>query len=68
MQCSIKKLLHFLRPLENDTYGIHEPLVILRNRLHFGFSHLRAHKFKHNFTNTLNLLCSCSLETEDTEH
>ena len=36
--------------------------------LHLGFSQLREHKFRHNFADTLNLLCSCSLEPEDTEH
>ena len=33
-----------------------------------GFSHLREHKFKHNFQDTLNPLCPCSLEAEDTYH
>ena len=64
-----KKLLAFIRPLGNDTYGIYDPLGIrLLNRLRLGFSHLREHKFRHNFADTLNPLCSCSLETEDTEH
>ena len=40
----------------------------LLNRLRLGFSHLREHKFRHNFADTLNPLCSCSLENEDTEH
>ena len=64
-----KKLLTSIRPLGNDTYGIYDPLVvILLNRLRLGFNHLREHKFGHNFADTLNPLCSCSLETEDTEH
>ena len=64
-----EKLLTFTRPLENDTCGIHDLLgVRLLNRLRLGFSHLREHKFRHNFADTLNPLCSCSLETEDTEH
>ena len=64
-----KKLLAFIRPLENDTYGIYDPLgVILLNILRLGFSNLREHKFKHNFADTLNPLCSCSFENEDTEH
>ena len=63
---SCKKLLTFIiTSLENDTYGIYDPLgVKLLNRLRLGFSH----KFRHNFADTLNPLCSCSLETEDTEH
>ena len=64
-----KKLLTFIRPLENNTYGIYDPLgVRLLNRLRLGFSHLREHKFRHNFADTLNPLCSCSLEMEDAEH
>ena len=64
-----KKLLTFIIPLGNDAYGIYGPLgVRLLNRLCLGFSHLRENKFRHNFADTLNQLCSCSLETEDTEH
>ena len=37
-------------------------------RLRLGFSHLREHKFKHNFRDTLNRLCSCSIEAEFTSH
>ena len=63
MQCSVK------RPLENDTYGIYDPLdVRLLNRLRLSFVHLMEHKFKDNFADTLSPLCSCSLETEDTDH
>ena len=64
-----KKFLTFIRPLENDTYGIYDPLgVRLLNRLCLGFSYLREYNFRHNFTDTLNLLCLYCLETEDTEH
>ena len=39
-----EKLLTFVRPLRNDTYGIYDPLgVRLLKRLHLGFSHLREH-------------------------
>ena len=31
-------------------------------------SHLNEHKFRHNFQDCLNPLCSCSLEIEDTVH
>ena len=37
-------------------------------RLRLGFTYLREHKFKHNFEDTLNLLCSCSIEAESTSH
>ena len=60
-----KKLLAFIRRLENDTYGKYDPLGIrLLNRLRLGFSHLREHQSRHNFADTLNPLCSYSLETE----
>ena len=37
-----KKLLTFIRTLENDTYGIYDPLgVRLPNRLSLAFSHFR---------------------------
>ena len=36
--------------------------------LRLGFSHLQEHKFKHNFQDTLNQLCSCSIEAESTSH
>ena len=63
-----KKLLSF-RPLGNNTYGIYDPLgVILLNRLCLSFSNLWEHKFTLKFPDTLNPLCPCSLETEDTEH
>ena len=64
-----KKLLAFIRPLGNDTYGTYDPLGIrLLNRLRLDSSHLREHKFRHNFADALNPLYSCSFETEDIEH
>ena len=53
--------------MENKTFSIYDPLGIkLFNRLRVDFSHLNEHKFRHNFADTLNPLCSCSLETEST--
>ena len=37
-------------------------------RLRHGLSHLREHKFKHNFQDTINPLCSCGENIETTEH
>ena len=49
--------------------GIYDPLgVKLINRLRVGFSHLREHKFRDNFVDTVNSLCSYTFETENTEH
>ena len=35
-------------------------------RLRVTLSHLQEHKFQHNFSGTINPLCSCSLEAEST--
>ena len=35
-------------------------------RLRLGVSHLREHKCKHSFQDTLNPLCSCELNIEST--
>ena len=53
--------------MENKTFSIYDPLGIkLLKRLRVDISHLNEHKFRYNFTETLNPLCSCSLETEST--
>ena len=49
--------------------GIYDPFGInLINRLRLGFSHLREPKFRHNFADTVNPLCSCTLQAENIEH
>ena len=64
-----KSLLKFIRTIPNsvfsvaDTYGIK-----LLTRLHVGLSHLREHKFRHNFQDIINPLCYCSVEIELTSH
>ena len=62
-------LLNFIRSKGNNTYKIYDLLGIkLLNRLRLGFSYLSEHKFRHNLADSLNLLCSFSLETESTLH
>ena len=64
-----KNLLAFIRPIESSIYSIYDPLGIkLLHILRQGFSHLREHKFKHNFADTVNPLCSYPLEIESTEN
>ena len=64
-----KNLLAFIRLIENSISSIYDPLGIkLLHRLQLSFSHLREHKFRHNFADTVNPLCSCYLETESTEY
>ena len=62
-------LLKIGRPMQNSIYNIHDPVGIkYLTRLRLGLSHLNEHKFRHNFQDYLNLLCSCSLEVETTNH
>ena len=62
-------LLSFIRPNQSNVYNIFDPIGLkLLTHLRLGLSHLNKHKFRHNFQDCLNPLCSCSLETEDTTH
>ena len=64
-----KSILNFILPSGSNIYNINNTIGIkLITRLRLGFSHLRKHKFKHNFSDTLNPLCSCSIEVESTSH
>ena len=45
----------------------HSGLKLL-TRLRLRLSHLNEHKFRHNFHDTLNPLCTCSLEPETNIH
>ena len=48
-----KRILAFIRPSANSTFHCLSP------RLRLGLSHLRFHKFKHSFQDTLNPICNC---------
>ena len=64
-----KNLIKLIRPAPNRIYNVHDPVGLkFLTRLRLSFSHLREHKFKYNFQDTLNPLCSCSLTVESTEH
>ena len=73
-----KSLLGFRRNLLNSDegcpppkpiYNIHNPVGIkLLTCLRLGLSHLREHKFNHNFEDCINPLCSYNLETESIAH
>ena len=67
--CFRNSLLKIGRPVQNSIYNVFNVLEIkFLTRLRLGLSHLNEHKFKHNFQNCLNPLCSCSLEVESTIH
>ena len=54
-------ILKFIRAKPNNIYYCHNPKGIkLLTRLRLGLSHLREHKFKHNFQDCLNPICLCS--------
>ena len=62
-------LLKFVRPVANSVFDINNPYGLkLLIRLRLGLSHLRYHKFKHNFQDCINPMCDCGLETEITTH
>ena len=63
-----KKLLNFIRPSQKGFFNYDPQGSKLLNVLRLGFCHLHKHKFGHNFADTVNLLCSCALETESTDH
>ena len=64
-----KKILSFIRPSSNSVFNCHHPEgITFLTRLRLGLSHLREHKFNHNFQDTVNPFCSCGQEIETTSH
>ena len=59
--------MSFIRPVQTNIYNIFN-LNGLTFRVRLGLNHLNEYRFRHNFEDCLNPLCSCSLETEDTSH
>ena len=64
-----ESILRFIRPAPNSIFQCHNLKETKHlTRLRVNFSHLRDRKFKHSFQETINQLCSCSLEGETTNH
>ena len=64
-----KSLLKFIRPSGSSVINCHNPRgVKLLTRLRLGLSHLREHKFKHGFQDSLNPICSCGNDIETSTH
>ena len=62
-------LLKFVRRVANSVFDINNPYGLkLLTRLRLGLSHLRYHKFRHNFQDCINPMCDCGLKTETTTH
>ena len=63
------KILKFIRPSENSIFLCNNPKGIqLLTRSRLGLSHLRDHKFKLDFLDTLNLTCNCSQDVKTSCH
>ena len=60
----------FFAVKSRSLYDIHDPRGIkFLTRLRVGLSHLRSHKYAHNFQDTPNPNCMCDLnESETVEH
>ena len=65
-----RAFLKFFRPSPASIFKVDQPWgIVLLNRLRVGFSHLREHKFMHNFMDTLDPFCSCRTSSiKTTEH
>ena len=64
-----KNILTFIRPSGNSFFNSHNPKRIkFIKRLRLGLSHLRYHKFKHSFQDSLNTFCNCSVDIKSTVH
>ena len=64
-----KHLLNFIRPNSNNVFNINNPLRLkLLTRLRIGFRHLKEHKSKHNFQDSVDPLCSCGNDIESATH
>ena len=61
--------MSFIRPKANSVFNCNS-LKGLKfiTKLRLRLSHLREHQFKHSFQDSINPLCSCSLDVESTIH
>ena len=65
----INSILKFIRTSPNNVFDCdNHKSIRLITRLLVGLSHLCEHKFKHNFWDCLNPICSCDLDIESTSH
>ena len=64
------RYLQFFSVSPNSIYKIHNPVGLkYLTRLRVGLSHLKSHKFLHNFNDTPDQFCACDMKSiESTEH
>ena len=60
-----EKILNFIGPSPNSFFDCYNPKGI---KLRLSLSHLREHKFKHSFQDTINPLCNCGQDIESSTH
>ena len=69
--CNVFKrvILKFIRPEPNQVFNFDssEGLKFI-TKIRLGLSHLVDHKFRHNFQDCVNPICSCGQETETSTH
>ena len=64
-----KNLLKLYRPVKKSLFNIHDPNGIKWIfQLRVGLSSLKSHKMNHNFQDTPNDTCNCSLNAETSHH
>ena len=64
-----KTLLNLIRSSRRNVFNCHNPKgVKLLTRSRLGLSHLREHKFKLSFRDSLNSICSCGNDIETSAH
>ena len=66
---SMFKKLIVSKKHENSLFSVYDPLgEKFLTRLRLKFSHLKEHKLKHGFADTINPMCACGPDFETTEH
>ena len=65
-----RAIFQFIRPEASSTFHVtNNKGLVLLNRLRVGFSHLREHKFRHGFSDTVDPFCDCRTDSiETTKH
>ena len=62
-------ILNFVRLREYSVFAVQDINGLkLLTRLRLNFNHLNEHKFRHDFNDKINPMCSCGKEPETTLH
>ena len=66
---SIFKKLILSKKYGNSLFSVFDPRgEKLLTRLRLKFSHLKEHKFRHGFADTINPMCACGVDVQIMEH